>query len=182
MIFRLATEKDIETIALLHAQSWQKHYRGIFLDEYLDNEVVNDRVNVWQNRLTQPSDNQRVILAEENQTALGFVCVFGEEDAEWGALVDNLHARAQRRGVGKTLLSLAAKWVKETYPDSKLHLWVLEKNYPARAFYDKMGGQVVEQSEEENPGGGFAQILRYAWSDLDKLSQNIISERISVSY
>jgi GNAT superfamily N-acetyltransferase len=170
MIFRLASPEDAEAIALLHAQSWQKHYRGIFLDHFLDYEVEDNRREVWGQRLHQPIDNQLIIVAESEQGLLGFVCVFAHSDAEWGALVDNLHARAQGKGIGKILLSLAANWVKTNYPNSKLHLWVLAENYAAQGFYDKMGGKNIETTSEHNPGGGTALVYRYVWEDLGTLS------------
>jgi ribosomal protein S18 acetylase RimI-like enzyme len=180
MNFRLATAQDIESIALLHAQSWQKHYRGIFLDNFLASEVISNRLAVWQARLSQSIDNQLVIIAEQNQQIQGFVCVLVDEEDEWGALVDNLHTREQGKGLGKILLSLAAKWVQENYPNSQLYLWVLEENHAARGFYDKLGGENIERVWEENPGGGYAYILRYSWDNLDDLSSFVREKGINL--
>jgi ribosomal protein S18 acetylase RimI-like enzyme len=38
--YREATADDVATIAGLHAESWRRHYRGAFLDSYLDADPV----------------------------------------------------------------------------------------------------------------------------------------------
>ena len=45
--YRLAKPEDEAAIAKLHAESWQKHYRGIFSDAYLDEHVVKERADLW---------------------------------------------------------------------------------------------------------------------------------------
>jgi ribosomal protein S18 acetylase RimI-like enzyme len=78
------------------------------------------------------------------------------------------------------LLSLAANWVKENYPNSKLHLWVLEENYAARGFYDKLGGKNIERVLEQSPSAGDAYVLRYGWENLDELSSLAIAKGIEL--
>jgi hypothetical protein len=48
--FRDASARDIEAIATLHADSWRRHYRGAYLDSFLDGDVVADRLAVWGQR------------------------------------------------------------------------------------------------------------------------------------
>ncbi len=99
---------------------------------------------------------------------IGFICTFGNDDPVWGSLVDNLHVlpRAKGRGVGRHLLASAGQWAASRYPGAGIFLWVFEANEPARRFYDRMGGIVVERIIEPNPaGGGESLSLRYAWSD-----------------
>jgi GNAT superfamily N-acetyltransferase len=110
----------------------------------------------------------RVTIAEDRSGAIGFVCSFGDDDPVWGALVDNLHVlpHAKGSGVGRLLLASAGQWAAGRYPGAGLYLWVFEANEPARRFYDRMGGVVVERVIEPNPaGGGESLSLRYAWSD-----------------
>jgi hypothetical protein len=60
-------------------------------------------------------------------------------------------------------------------PSSGLHLWVLEQNSDARAFYAARGGACVERADVQPPGGDPARLngkpvgLRYAWRDPSKL-------------
>lgn len=154
-----------EAIARLHAYSWQQHYRGIFNDEYLDHEVINDRIRVWQRRFKKPTSNQHVILAQDQQLLCGFGCIFKDYDPKFGALLDNLHVHPdwQGKGIGRELMKRCSQWLLEQDPHSKLYLWVLQENDSAIAFYKSLGGETHEQVTEHNPGGGSAEILRIVW-------------------
>jgi hypothetical protein len=40
---RMATLADSAAIATLHADSWRRHYRGAYSDQYLDGNIVEER-------------------------------------------------------------------------------------------------------------------------------------------
>ena len=171
--FRHATARDAEHIARLHADSWQRHYRGAYSDTFLDGDVFHDRLSVWANRLGQARTAPNTIVAEAAERLLGFAHTILDEDPTWGALLDNLHvaqSRARRR-IGTRLLGLTAGAVAERRPGSGLHLWVLEQNLPAQAFYRARGGQYVERRDVQPPGGDVSRLngspvkLRFAWPD-----------------
>ncbi|KAB2932692.1 MAG: GNAT family N-acetyltransferase [Leptonema illini] len=107
MILRFATVEDTEAIATLHAESWRTSYRGMLRDEYLDKDVFQDRKDLWMSRLFSPAENQCIILAEEDDELCGFICAFGNDDPRWGTLIDNLHVRQDRKGlgIGKALIA-----------------------------------------------------------------------------
>ena len=167
LIYRKATSKDIEPIAQLHARSWQQTYRGIYTDNYLDNEVVNDRQSVWKERLTSRTPNQWVLVATDETSAIkGFVSVYGDQDPQWGALVDNLHVQAEIKGqgVGAALLIKAADHIEQEFPLSGMFLWVYEANSHATAFYERLGGVKQELVTREIKGKDPANTLRYIWT------------------
>ena len=168
MQFRHATLYDAPRIAALHALSWQKTYRGILRDEYLNAEVLRDRLAVWRQRLTKPVEKQWVWLATDGSKLLGFVCVIGDHDPDWGSLIDNLHIHpdVKGRGLGASLMREAAEWMKENCAIQRFYLWVYEDNLPARQFYEKLGGINSSLEVHENPGGGSANVLRYSWKNL----------------
>ncbi|MCY7330123.1 MAG: hypothetical protein LH618_16345 [Saprospiraceae bacterium] len=62
--YRPARSTDAEKIALLHVRSWQENYRGIWQDQFLDNDVIADWLKVWQEKLHNPlywqKNNQRI--------------------------------------------------------------------------------------------------------------------------
>src|SRR5207253_8063247 len=103
--YREAMREDATTIATLHAESWRVTYRGSYRDEFLDGPVFQDRMGVWNKRLSMPAPNQFVVLAEEEGLVVGFACAYGRDDEQWGSLLDNIHVRRQQhwQGVGTGL-------------------------------------------------------------------------------
>ena len=63
MNYRIATKSDAERIARLHADSWRRTYRGLLQDEFLDGDVVTNRLAVWNDRLGNERTNQFVLIA-----------------------------------------------------------------------------------------------------------------------
>lgn len=165
--------KDAEAIAALHAESWSLHYRGEFTDHYLDHEVQAERLTIWSERMREPSSTQHVVLALENDELCGFSCVYLDKDEQYGALLDNLHVRSScmGKGVGRRLMQEAAKWVQSQDPDASMYLWVLASNQGASRFYERIGGDKVEETMMENPGGGSSKVWRYLWRDLDRFGR-----------
>ncbi|MFW6690554.1 GNAT family N-acetyltransferase [Streptomyces sp. MAR4 CNX-425] len=171
--FRAAGAADAAAVAALHAASWRRHYRGAYADAFLDGDVVADREAVWSARLADAHDGGRRLtyVCEAGGAVVGFVHAVLDEHPRFGALVDNLHVGygSQRRGVGSRLLRLAARGVAERAPASGLHLWVLEQNDRARAFYSALGGSRTERALVPPPGGDPARLagspacLRYVW-------------------
>lgn len=170
LTFRLAGPADAAAVANLHADSWRRHYRGAYSDDFLDGDVVADRIAVWTERLGEPNPRRCTILAEDERL-VGFANTFFDDDLVWGALVDNLHVADghKRRGVGARLLALTAEALLERPEPTGLYLWVLEQNEDAQAFYQARGGTCVERAPVDPPGGvagrltGSPMKLRYAW-------------------
>ncbi len=136
---RLANASDAEAIAALHADSWRRHYRGAYSDGFLDGDVISDRLAVWADRLQEPAPLAYTILVEEGESLIGFAHTAFDEDATWGALLDNLHVAHghKGRGIGSQLLTLTAAAVIKRR--TGLYLWVQEQNLAAQAFYDARG-------------------------------------------
>jgi len=163
-----ATDCDADSIAALHADSWRRHYRGAYLDSYLDGDVVADRQEVWRRRLARPAKGHFTVVARHEDEVLGFVHTILDEDPLWGSLLENLHVRSdqKRAGIGSRLLSETAQRLLPLRPEGTLHLWVLDQNTAAQAFYDARGGTRVEtQLRGPFPGGGRALGHRYHWAD-----------------
>jgi GNAT superfamily N-acetyltransferase len=168
---RSASRADAERIAMLHADSWRRHYRGAYADEFLDGDVVADRRAVWSERLAQRGDRTCTLVAEEDDELLGFAHTIFDDDSAWGALVDNVHVvhTHKRRGIGTRLLARSAAEVAKG--SGGLYLWVLEQNVDAQAFYRSCGGSCVGRRAVSSPGGvpgrlcGSPVGLRYVWPD-----------------
>ncbi|MGO9344387.1 MAG: N-acetyltransferase family protein [Acidimicrobiales bacterium] len=173
--YRLATEHDAGGIATLHAESWRRHYRGAYLDSYLDGPVVDERRKVWASRLDAFSPDQCTVVADRFGDVVGFAHTVLDEDPKWGALLENLHVRndLKGRGIGTRLLSEVALRLLGLHPSGSLHLWVLDQNRPAQRFYEARGGTRVESGVRGPfPGGGTAMGHRYYWKDISLLVES----------
>ena len=167
MIYRNALETDANAIALLHADSWRRTYRGLFSDDFLDHHADADRMNVWNRRLKSDDQSQFVCVAEIDGDVKGFICVYAKHDPVWGALIDNLHVESEykRQGVGTGLMVRAFNWLEVNLPNDPVYLWVMENNTPARQFYKKLGAHNAGIVDKPNPaGGGSALNCRYIWA------------------
>jgi ribosomal protein S18 acetylase RimI-like enzyme len=177
-IIRSAVAGDAGEVADLHAASWRRHYRGAYSDFYLDGDLHADRLAVWTERL-RLQDAAFTFVAEQGGPLVGFVHVELDADQVWGALVDNLHVThdAQGLGIGTRLLVAAARRVVERRFASAMHLWVLEQNTKAQAFYRARGGQFAERAPVPPPGGdprnlvGQPYGIRVVWPDPARLGQ-----------
>jgi GNAT superfamily N-acetyltransferase len=169
--FRLADRQDAEAIAALHADSWRRHYRGAYSDDFLDGDVIADRVAVWTDRLREPDPQRSTILVENGDRLIGFAHTAFDDDRTWGALLDNLHVAhgLKRLGIGSQLLALTARAVVER--GTGLYLWALEQNVDAQAFYAARGARRLDRAPASPPGGVASRLsgtpvkLRYAWTD-----------------
>lgn len=171
MTYHFAQKSDVKRIAELHALSWQKTYKGMLDENYLEQHVYPERLAVWQKRLSQDNKDQFVMVAEQDKFLEGFICVFGSEDEEWGSLLDNLHTHpnAKGRGVGKTLMQYAAKWITEHYALRRMYLLVFEANEAACQFYENRGGIKAEIIEQQMPDGKRVASARYVWENVESL-------------
>jgi len=144
--YQPAIKSDLAVIAALHAQSWQQHNRGILDDDFLDNKVKTERLVVWTERFTNPTDNQYIITAKENKKLCGFTCLYGGKDPKHGTYLDNLHVDKSYhgKGIGRKLMALAGQCAHKHYPNQGLYLFVFAANTPAIGFYQQIGGVEIE--------------------------------------
>jgi ribosomal protein S18 acetylase RimI-like enzyme len=161
---RTAEAADADRVAALHAASWRSAYRGLLADAYLDGDIDGERRAVWRVRLATAGDE--TVLACGGGTVLGFCCFRVDADPRWGTLVDNLHADPAHRGlgIGRRLLSDVARRAGAAAPGRPVHLFCLAGNGAARGFYERLGGEVVERCEHDEPDGRRHPVLRYAWA------------------
>lgn len=165
MKLRLALHTDAESIARLHAASWRFAYRAALSESFLAGDIVENRQKLWTERLASPAIGQFVMVAEQDESILGFACAYAKMDAVYGALLDNLHVTQSRHktGIGKTLMSGIRSWWSAHSADEELHLWVLQSNFPAIAFYKHLGAVESGADIWSPPGGGSVPRYRLSW-------------------
>jgi len=169
--YRAAGAHDAGGIAGLHADSWQRHYRGAYADAFLDGEPSGFLEPWWAERLSAPPAWARTVVAECDGELVGLAHTLLDEDPEWGALVDNLHVRQGFKGqrIGTRLLELTALAVRRWSELSGMYLLVLEQNTEAQGFYAARGGARVQHLDVPPPGGNPARLngkpmcFRVAW-------------------
>jgi GNAT superfamily N-acetyltransferase len=167
----IATMKDLNNIAELHAQSWRENYRDVLAEDYLNNNIIAERANLWRSRLTDPAVNQLVLVAEIYSDFCGFICAYGYNHATYGTIVDNLHVVPcyKGQGIGTKLLAAAAQWTVINYQDSGLYLEVLACNPKAMKFYQTLGAKNAEVCYWHTPCGNKAKEYIFTWQSAKKL-------------
>lgn len=173
--FRVADRSDYKKIAELHAKSWQQNYRGTFSDNFLNEEVHRERLAVWEERFLLPSENQYVLLVEEDGMLLGFCCAYIDENDSYGSYLDNLHvsSKANGRGLGTLLMQKLAEEINRRHGMDKLYLWVLDTNEAAIDFYERLKGRREETIKADDIGDTEFWKVRYVWDSLRILEERI---------
>lgn len=163
--YSLATAADAQQIASLHADSWQRHYHHIYSREYLENEVLNERIKVWSGRFRTSNPSQYVILARDQAKLIGFACTYLDHDPVHGALLDNLHVlkEYQGYGIGKSLMEQSHEWVKVQRPGQPFYLYVLAQNHAAIKFYRRQHATLSDKLEIKGPTGTVDEVYRCKW-------------------
>lgn len=172
LALRDAGPADAEAVAALHAASWRAAYRGILSDDYLDGPIGSERLALWRGRLAEPGPGQMVVLAEAGSELAGFACCSLDHDPRWGTLVDNLHAAPERRGqgIGRALLREVARRLSAAAPGRPVHLWCIDDNRPAAAFYARVGGVPAGGELKSRPGGTVNAVTRFTWPTPEALA------------
>jgi ribosomal protein S18 acetylase RimI-like enzyme len=163
---RFARLEDAQAIAELHTESWRYAYRGALSDEYLSGDIIADRLKLWQHRLSEPLDNQHVLVVYDDSTIVGFACAFIEDDETYGSLLDNIHVKPSfhKRGLGKKLLNSIANQCFQVAPSLGFYLWVLQNNTNAQDFYLAQGASNLGTDVWDAPGGTIVPRFRFGWS------------------
>lgn len=177
--YQRATADDADTIADLHTRSWQRHYRGIYSDDYLDNLLAAERSEVWTKRFATIDPNMLVIKAMLAENAIGFACTFLQRDQQFGALVDNLHVMQEHQGfgIGRELLRRSAEWVKSNDQNSSIYLFVLKENRSARHFYQSLDATFSPIMHHTNSQGDIDEIFRCSWNIESLIAKTSLREK-----
>ena len=167
---RAAAVEDCDALGRLHVDAWRETYPGLMPDWVIERLSPADRARQWRSGLERGAKGPLVFLAEaDDGSPAGFAAAGPVRDAafDWPAEIYALYVlrRHHRGGIGGALLrklaaELAAKGRK------RVGLWVLTKNAPARAFYEKIGGRAVHQRVDQSEGWACDETA-YLWDDLD---------------
>jgi ribosomal protein S18 acetylase RimI-like enzyme len=170
---RIATAEDARELASMHVASWRETYAGILPDAMLSALSVEGRAAMWDRILLEPekADFTVVHLSEHDGKVVGFgSCGFQRTETLKGKGYDGeisaiyVLRAFQRHGVGARLMSVMGLDLASRGFDAA-SLWVLRENTVARAFYERFGGQVVEEREDVRDGVTLVEVA-YGWTTL----------------
>lgn len=142
---------------------WRATYVGIVPQAVLDGLSIEDQARDWRGWLAMPTTTAHVALDDDR--IVGFAAAGPAHDgappghdAEIYAIY--LDKDQQGKGTGRALFDACRLWT----GGRALVVWVLEKNAPARAFYERLGGRVVGQKQSEI-GGVVLDEAAYGWDE-----------------
>lgn len=165
-IVRLATDDDVLEMAKVHIASWRETYPGLLPEPMLAKLSVASEAIRWQRMLDHPRPLGGTLAFVADQE--GEVVAYGScNEQRTGPLHDRgitdevselyVLRRAQRQGAGSGLMIAMASALLER-GHRAFGLWVLERNAPARLFYERLGGTLVAERR-----AGLAEVA-YGWS------------------
>ena len=161
IVVRNAEKEDVRQIAEILVEDWQKAYRGIMDDAFLDSMNVSQRCEIEGKRY------QKYAVAADGNEILGYAWLEMTEDGPADCEVIALYVRYSYRnnGIGKLLLHYAIKYFRES-GKKRMIIWCLKENDEARRFYEKNGGKAFRISSH-NWGNKECEIISYLY-DLEK--------------
>jgi GNAT superfamily N-acetyltransferase len=150
---RKAGLADAALVAGIHLASRAATYRGLMPDDYLDRELPAAIGPFWEKRLRELEAGAGVAwIAERDGEPIAFACLF-VPDAAGDVMLENLHARPDRKGLGagSALLDAAARWAGERGA-CRMLLHVLDRNEGAIGFYEARGWRFAALGVESMDG------------------------------
>ncbi|HEX2560942.1 GNAT family N-acetyltransferase [Phenylobacterium sp.] len=168
---RPATAHDAHDIASVHVTVWREAYHGVMPQAFLDALTPEARAEAWAERLADPEDETRTLVAVRGGQVVGF-CTVGPSRLDAPDGYGELHAinilvTAQHQGLGRRLMGEAARAL-QSMGYTGLTLSVLRDSPAGRMFYESLGGTL---SGRHNDDFGDFQLpaVEYRWADLNAL-------------
>lgn len=170
---RRAMPADAEAIQRIHSDTWLTAYREIIPDSHLEKLVHDHRFSFWLDSLGHPDGSTFIYVAQDSTDRIVGFAAAGPSRAAHLPYEMELYAiyvlpGQQGAGVGRSLLNEVARELLSRGVKSML-LYVLKDN-PSRRFYERLGGQLLEERQVEIDGETFADVV-YGWRDIAPLIQ-----------
>lgn len=168
-LIRRAFVVDAPSIAQVHVQAWRESYRGIVSARTLAGLSVPRWTASHAARIAQPVDEMPTYVAvDPGQGVVGFgICGAGRSGpegypGEFQAIY--LLDAVKGKGLGRRLMARMARWLVGNGFNAA-YVLVLKDNHPARAFYERLGGQLCYEAPFTLGGEPLVEV-GYAWDDL----------------
>lgn len=168
MQIRAAQPTDAAEVARVHVASFRSAHRNMLPDELLDGLSVESREEMWRRMLAERAETHFLFVAVDGERIIGFAAggpPTGDEptEADYAGKIYTIYllAEAQGQGAGRSLLERVLTEFRSR-EQSPVFLWVLKENMQARGFYERMGGVLVAEKQEDFAGVPTEQVA-YAW-------------------
>jgi len=170
---RPAIAADAKQMSALHVAASRQAYAGLVPDRALDAITPTERSRRWAESLAAARPDDGIFVSEANAGIVGlghcgpqrtrtlpfpgeFFCVYVDPDT-------------QRRGVGTAIMIVMARFL-IGHGMSAASLWVARDNFAARRFYDRLGGTIFAEKQEERGDFVLAEVA-YGWPDVSTISE-----------
>jgi ribosomal protein S18 acetylase RimI-like enzyme len=170
---RKARIEDSAGLARVQVDSYRTAYAGILPPTYLAHFTYAEQEQDWRDWISQEHDDLLYVVGTEAEEIVGYALGRSQTGGKnpYDSELIALHVRRpfQRRGIGRRLVATLAEQL-HGHGCSSLMLWVLEGN-PARSFYERLGGQMIEEQEWGGNAEFGVQIkeVAYGWSAIESL-------------
>ena len=171
MRIREATVADAAAMSRVHVDSWRTTYPGIVPDEHLASLDVKEREGRWRVILDAVSQDFTYVAESQEGEIVGFAGGGPESsgDSQYRGELYTIYLfeEYQRRGIGRQLTEAVVIRLVASGMRSML-TWVLTENFPARRFYEALGGRFVREQDITIGGASLVEVA-YGWKDISVL-------------
>jgi ribosomal protein S18 acetylase RimI-like enzyme len=139
----------LPSVVDIKIKGWKCAYKGIIDDKYLDN--LNNEYETMIKKMEQNYMTNGFIIAEANGEVVGFCrYIFDNsfspelENADCELCAMYVREDLKYYGIGTKMFRFVVNKFKEKNK-TKMILWCLKDNEPAKKFYIKMGGKIIKE-------------------------------------
>jgi len=177
IVIRPARAGDAEAIARVRVDSWRETYRGMIPQAYLDAMKLEQSRALWEKVLTAGSTAVSVFVAECGAEIVGFGSgnTLAEPKHGFDAELSAVYVRRefQRAGIGRRLVAETAIALSQRDRGaSDLIVWVIAANKGARAFFERIGAELVIEQAFQWDGMDLVE-AGYGWRTLGRLTDSL---------
>ena len=168
---RRAIPGDARTIAAVRIDAWRTTYAGMVPAAYLAAMSVDENAAQWHRILTAGPNTASVFVADDGGEIAGFACgnMLPEQKHGFDAELTAIYLRRdrQRAGLGRRLVGAVGAAQRE-HGATGLLTWVFAANRSARAFYERLGAELVIEQPFQWDGLDLVE-AGYGWRQIDAL-------------
>ena len=158
IIIRNMEKEDIPKVVDIQISGWQTAYKGIVDDEYLNSLNKDARIK----KIEKSYLKYGFIVAEYQGEIVGFANYIDNNDFTAEIQIADCELSAiyvepdlKNNGIGTKLFEYVKKDLKNK---RKMVLWCLKDNIPSKAFYEKMGGDIIGERVIKIGNGDYTEV------------------------